>query len=162
MTKTRRWVAALLLLALCALPGAALAKELDKKLFSGAKEAVSLISYGEYKKALKKLGLPSTASDVEAFAAFAEEHLGSASYGDVQTDVSVGYQLGKTLKLAVPITAPDGWNVEALVLLSKDGHSFTGYKAMSWGDVLTELEDSDSAIWNKPYDPDTPLIVADE
>lgn len=158
----RKWICVLLMAALIAMPISALAKELDKKLFANAKEAVNLISYGEYKKALKKLGLSTEKESVQKLEALAEDSLSSAFYGDVQTDVAVSYKTGKGYKLAVPIESPDMGNVEALVLLSKDGQSFNNYSAMLWNDVLDEVSGSDSVTWNEAYEKNRPVIVADE
>lgn len=158
----RRLTAVLLVLLLVAIPTTALAKEFNSKLFASAKEAVSLISYGENKKALKKLGLKAESKSVVALTEFVDENLSEISYITPQTDVAVCYQIEKGYKLAVPLEAPDSAYVNALVLLSKDGQSFSGYRAMSWGEVEDEIAQSESVIWKDKYDPGTPVILADE
>ncbi len=158
----RRFIAALLLAALLLAPACALAQSLNENMFSSAKEALSLISYGEYKKALKKLGLSSSKEDVQLLSDFVSENLTSAQYATVQQEVSVGYKLGNHWKICVPVEEPSYRGVEVLVVLSKDGETFTGYKSMLWGDVKDELAEAESVTWNKAYDPGEPVIVVDE
>lgn len=157
----RRWIAICMVVLLVALPITAQAAEISSKLFAPAKEALSLISYGEHKKALKKLGLGTGSSAVKALKKFAQEELSELEWITPQTDVAVGYQSGKNYKLAVPLESPSDGSVTALVLLSEDGKAFSGYSAMSWSDVKAGVADSSSVTWNKEYSPGDPVIVAD-
>lgn len=158
----RKWICLLLVVALLGVPTLAFAKGINTKLFSAAKQALTLLSYGETKSALKKLGLSSDADAVERLDTFVEENLADLMYVSVQTDVAVCYKVEKGYKFAVPLEAPEDRDVQTFVLKSKDGQSFGGYTAMTWGDVQRELADSDSIIWKDAYDPSASVIIADE
>lgn len=158
----RRWTALLLCAALlAAFPVIASAKDLNEALFGDAKEALTMISYGEYQKALDKLNFakPPSAADFEDFVCF---ELDSVLTQTVQTDVAVCYHKGKKLYLAIPVEEPVSRDVEVLVLSSANGEQFDGYKAASWGDVMKLVKQDDAAVWNEPYDPGTLLVVPDE
>ena len=160
----RKWIAAILALALllAPAPGQAVSASSSNKLFASAKQAVGLIGYGEYQKALKALGLPSDPDSVDALDAFVQVDLSSALDGDVQKTVAVLFAVAGGYELAVPIEPPDMPDVQALVLTSTDGKTFDSYTEMDWGDVEIELRLSDSVVWNKAYVPDMPVVVADE
>lgn len=158
----RRWAAFLLCAALLtAFPVIASAKDLNEALFQDAKDALTMISYGEYQKALDKLNFAEPPSEAE-FEDFVCFELDSVLTQTVQTDVAVCYHKGKKLYLALPVEEPVSRDVEALVLSSTDGEQFDGYKAASWGDVLKSVKQDDAAVWNVPYDPGTLVVVPDE
>ncbi len=157
----KKWTAFLLCAALlAATPVLASAKELNEALFDDAKEALTLISYGEYQKALDKLNFtePPAESDFEDFVCF---ELDSVLTQAVQTDVAVCYHKSKKLYLAIPVEEPVSRDVETLVLSSSDGEQFDGYKAAKWGDVMKSVKKDDAAVWNLPYDPGTLVVVPD-
>lgn len=158
----KRWAAFFLCAALlAALPVSASAKDLNEVLFEDAKEALTMISYGEYQKALDKLNFtePPTEAEFEDFVCF---ELDSVLTQTVQTDVAVCYHRSKKFYLAIPVEEPVSRDVEALVLSSADGEQFDGYKAATWGDVMKLVKQDDAAMWNEAYDPGTPVVVPDE
>jgi hypothetical protein len=161
-TGARKTAAFLLCAALlAAFPIIASAKDLNGALFEDGKEALTLISYGEYQKALDKLNFtePPAESDFEDFVCF---ELDSVLTQTVQTDVAVCYHKGKKLYLAIPVEEPVSRDVETLVLSSSDGEQFDGYKSASWGDVMKLVKEDDAAQWDQPYDPGTLVVVPDE
>lgn len=158
----RRWTAVFLCAALLmAFPVIAGARDLNEALFQDAKDALTMISYGEYQKALDTLNFkkPPSAAEFEDFVCF---ELDSVLTQTVQTDVAVGFHKGKKLYLAIPVEEPVGRDVEALVLSSSDGERFDGYRAASWGDVMKSVKQDDAAVWNEPYDLGTLVVVPDE
>lgn len=158
----RKFVSIALILLLLLVPTLAAAKELNTKLFSAAKQALSLISYGETKKALKALGLSTSDEAVDAMRQFLKENLDTLAGSSVQTDVAVCYRFDKGYRLAIPLESPDFPDVQALVLKSKDGQSFSGYTAMEWSDVKAEVAESELVKWDEAYKPNKPMLVADE
>jgi hypothetical protein len=159
---TRRWAAFFLCAALlAAFPVVASAKNLNEALFEDAKDALTMISYGEYQKALDKLNFtqPPTEAEFEDFVCF---ELDSVLTQTVQTDVAVCFHKSKKLYLAIPVEEPVSRDVETLVLSSTDGEQFDGYKAASWGSVMKQVKQDDAAVWNEPYDPGTLVVVPDE
>lgn len=141
------------------------AASLDKALIDNAKQAVSLMSYGEYKKALKKLSFSKNAPSASDLSDFASESLGDLAHVSVQSTVGVAYQMedGGAWRIAIPIEEPSYDTVQTFVLRSKNGKSFDGYKAMSWYEVEAEIADAASVIWRDAYDGGGDYyLVADE
>ena len=157
----RKLVSIVLVFALLLVPTLAMAKELNTKLFSAAKQALSLLSYGDTKKALKALGLSTSDDAVDSMNKFVRDKLDTLDSGSVQTDVAVCYKTSKGYRLAVPLESPDFPDVQALVLRSKDGQAFSSYIALDWSDVEAEVAKSSFAKWDQPYDPGVPMLVAD-
>lgn len=147
-------VAALLLTASVALA----APSFSDKLFGRAKDAVSLISYGEYEKAVETLGLSMGASELEEFVS---DDLSDIFYVSVQKEVSVAYYTGKRWIVAVPIEEPSDDNVMALALSSSDGSSFDAYRAMNWGDVMKGVNQAEESEWNVAYEQGEAYLVPD-
>jgi hypothetical protein len=147
---------------LAAAPLIASAGALNEQLFDDAKEALTLISYGEYQKALGKLnfsGEPPTAAEFEDFVCF---DLDAALTQAVQTDVAVCFRRNKKFWLAIPVEEPTRRDVETLLLSSSDGERFDGYRAARWDDVNKWVGQDAKAVWNEPYDPGTLVVVPDE
>ena len=74
------------------------------------------------------------APSAEEWQKFAES-FSQLDSGTVQREVSVAYWQGSCWYLAVPVTEPKTDSVEALVLRSDDGSTFSGYKYATWGEV---------------------------
>ena len=73
--------------------------------YKSAKEAVSLISYGEYGMALKKLKMENLFSEKQ-LKSFIDTNCKEIYMGSVQTDVSVAWLENGVWLLAVPFEAP--------------------------------------------------------
>lgn len=154
----------LLVIALvCALlaPVGALAASFSETLFDNAKQALTLLSYGEYKKALKKLDM-GNGHKASELSDFVENDLPDLPYADVQTDVAVAYHYKNAWRLAIPIETPSYDAVETFLLRSKDGKKFDAYKAVTWYDVLLDIEEADTVIWRDEYAPGDLFIIADD
>ena len=158
----KKIVSALLLAALivCACAGAEGVPDISDNLFSAAKEALSLLSYGEYARVSEVLPFSGGAPSAEEWQKFAES-FATLSSGTVQREVSVAYWQGSCWYLAVPVSEPDRDSVEALMLRSDDGTAFSGYKLSNWGEVKSGYQASDYVIWNEEYVAGTPVIIAD-
>ena len=81
----------------------------------------------------------------------------------VQREVAVCYWEAVSEKwlLAVPISEPKDDDVMALVLLSDDFETFTGYAALSWAEVNEGTANSEWVWWNVEYDPGALALYAD-
>ena len=153
-------VALLMALLLSACAFAEGVPSISDELFSAAKEALSLLSYGEYARVSEVLPFSGGAPSAEEW----QQFVGSFSTldsGTVQREVSVAYWQGSCWYLAVPVTEPNRDGVEALVLRSDDGAAFSGYKYATWGDVKSGYQASDYVVWNEEYVAGTPVIIAD-
>ena len=133
---------------------------ISDELFSAAKEALSLLSYGEYARVSEVPPFSGGAPSAEEWQQFAGS-FSTLDSGTVQREVSVAYWQGSCWYLAVPVTEPNRDGVEALVLRSDDGAAFSGYKYATWGDVKSGYQASDYVVWNEEYVAGTPVIIAD-
>lgn len=116
-----------------------------------AKEAVRLISYGEYEMALNRLGMQEQ-MQAAALKRYIDQNCGEIHRGSVQTDVSVAWFDGSVWQLAVPFEAPEDDAVGALVF-TLSGNAFSGIDFMRWGDVEASYDAADEVYWNLPYTP---------
>ena len=146
----RRMISWLLVAALLMAPVAALAS-LDSGLIDDAKQALTLMSYGEYKKALKKLNLKK-ASSAQALSDFVDSSLSDIYAVAVQTDVAVAYKTDGVWRVAVPVEAPSYDTVQTLVVRAKDGKRFDAYKAMAWYEVMDQVDAAEEVIWQEAYE----------
>ena len=153
-------VALLMALLLSACAFAEGVPSISDELFSAAKEALSLLSYGEYARVSEVLPFSGGAPSAEEWQMFADS-FSTLDSGTVQREVSVAYWQGSCWYLAVPVTEPNRDGVEALVLRSDDGAAFSGYKYATWGDVKSGYQASDYVVWNEEYVAGTPVIIAD-
>lgn len=128
-----------------------------EEVFKNAKESVSLISYGEYMMAIKKLTLEAR-YDVKSLKKFIDTECREIYMGSVQTEVSVAWPEENVWKLAVPFEAPEDEAVGALVFVLTEG-KFTEILFMRWGDVALAYEMADQAIWNVAYTPDYVIVT---
>ena len=153
-------VALLMALLLSACAFAEGVPSISDELFSAAKEALSLLSYGEYTRVSEVLPFSGGAPSAEEWQQFAGS-FSTLDSGTVQREVSVAYWQGSCWYLAVPVTEPNRDGVEALVLRSDDGAAFSGYEYATWGDVKSGYQASDYVVWNEEYVAGTPVIIAD-
>ena len=126
--------------------------------YKNAKEAVSLISYGEYEMAINKLGL--TGYTKKSLKEFIDTNCKEIYRGSVQTEVSVAWYEEDAWFLAVPFEAPDDEAVGALVFSLTDGKTFDGIAFARWGDVEDAYTSVTDVYWNVAYDPNY-IIVGD-
>ncbi len=129
------------------------------------REALMLLSQGETELALEKLAF---VFDVEGglteetFREFTEG-LMLLSPEAVQVDVALCWldELG-VWHLGIPLVEPISWDVEVLVLDSRDLNIYCGYSLANWG-MLEEIALTAShAYWNLEYLPDALQLWADE
>lgn len=125
--------------------------EPSESAYRQAKEAVGLISYGEYEMALNRLGMQDQ-MQAAALKRYIDQNCGEIHRGSVQTDVSVAWFDGSVWLLAVPFEAPEDDAVGALVF-TLSGNAFSGIDFMRWGDVETSYDAADEVYWNLPYTP---------
>ena len=147
-------------LILCACAGAESVPDISDSLFSAAKEALSLLSYGEYESVCDVLPFADVAPSAEEWANFAG-NFSTLDSGTVQREISVAYWQNSSWSLAVPVSEPNKDSVETLILRSDDGQTFSGYKYATWGEARSGYESSDYVVWNEEYVAGTPVVIAD-
>ena len=151
MNRTRQLITAIVSVCLMlALMGSAMAEPAESA-YRQAKEAVSLISYGEYEMALNRLGMQEQ-MQASTLKRYIDRNCSEIHRGSVQTDVAVAWFDGSVWQIAVPFEAPEDEAVGALVFtLAGDG--FSGIDFMRWGDVEASYDVADEVYWNRPYMP---------
>lgn len=131
----------------------------NENAYRNAKEAVSLISYGEYGMALQRLSLTHVMT-AQALKSYIDINCREIYRGSVQTEVSVAWFDGMIWNIAVPFEAPDDEAVGALVFQLQSPEQFSSVYFMRWGDVQASYSMSRYVYWNVEYIPNY-VIVAD-
>ena len=134
--------------------------QISSELFSSAKKALTCLSSGEYERLVTLLPFSGVSPSASEWQSFADGNFSTLG-GSVQSEYAVAYWSGSDWRLAVPVTAPDSGDVEALVLSSADGSAFSGYRYSKWKDVKSEYESASYVVWNQEYVESTPVITAD-
>lgn len=150
-------MAALMLCAALAMGGVALARP-DDGLFEKGKNAMGLLSYGEYGKAIETLGMSVSAGELKEQM---EKDFSMLLRGTVQTKVAVMFREDREWYLAIPVSDPGEDRVETLVYSLGDGSGFTGIQKSTWGDVRARLDESPEYVWNEEYQPASPVLMSD-
>lgn len=126
--------------------------------YKAAKESVSLISYGEYGMALKKLKLDAVMTEKQ-LKKYIDENCKEIYRGSVQTEVSVAWYDGQNWLLAVPFEAPEDDAVGALLFqMNADASGFTGISFLRWGEVVEGYSCSEQVFWNVEYSPNYVIV----
>ncbi len=161
----RKCCALALCLLICALPAARAESIPSDQYFLRAKDALVLLARGQNREALEKLAFAyaDPEDSDERFLQFVADYLPGLSEETVQREVAVCYweALSSQWLLAVPISEPKSDDVMALVLLSGDFETFTGYAALSWAEVNEGTAASDWVWWNFEYECGSPALYAD-
>ena len=134
--------------------------DISDSMFLNAKKAIYLLATEDYESIVEILPFSGEGPSAEEWASFAGNFT-SLSPDLVQTDISVAYWTGSNWNLAVPVSVPSNGNVEALILISDDGHNFTGYRYSTWSNVSSGYQASDYVVWNKEYVSGNMVIEAD-
>lgn len=127
---------------------------IDDALFADAKQALVYFDSGDFDSAASLLEF----ADADELSKFVSGNFSTIGSG-VQTTVSVAYWTGNAWELAVPLQEPVADDVEALILLTEDGTSFTGYAYATWGQVSKEYASCTYVVWNEEYVPSDPYVV---
>ena len=158
----KKYFSILLIIALllfCTAGALAEVPSLSEGLFKAAKSALTSLASGEYDKVVTTLPFSDISPSADEWRSFAQGSFSSLTGASPQTKYAVAYWTGRIWKLAVPVAEPANSGVEALVLASEDGRTFTGYACASWGSVQKEFESSAYVSWNKEYNASTSVVI---
>ena len=149
------------LLAILLLTSVALAEvpSLSENMFKYAKGTLSCLASGAYDKIVTSVPFSGVSPSADEWAGFAEGGFTDLPGSTPQTKYAVAYWTGVRWKIAVPVSEPNSASVEALVLISEDGQSVTGYGCSSWSQVSSEYESSNYVHWNAEYNASTSAVV---
>ena len=161
-------IAALMLCLALLFTGCAWAEPLEPtdEFFARGKQALALIAYGEIDQALETLSFVFDVEGMqteETFRQFVAEAFTLLDKDAVQVEVALCW-LDETgvWNLGIPLVEPVSWDVEALVLHSRDLINFSGYSASNWGALEEAAALSESVYWNVEYLPGETVLFADE
>ena len=161
----KKCCALVLCLLLAAMPLALAENIPSDQYFTRGKDALGLLAQGKTQEALDKLAFSYVQPDDsdERFLQFVKDYLPGLNEQTVQRDVAVCYweALSGQWLLAIPISEPKSDDVMALVLMSADFETFTGYAALSWAEVNEGTAASEYVWWNVEYDAGTRALYAD-
>ena len=125
---------------------------LDYELFYRGKNALLMISGGDYEGASGLIGCKE-----DGLRNFVEGNY--SDLNDVQTYVAVAYRSADIYYIAIPVYEPTDTTVPAFVFTSNDGSSFSGLKYMTWGEVVSAYMACDYVLWCEEYIDDDMQII---
>lgn len=138
----KKWLCiALAILTLISCASGLAAPKLSDQLIRAAKSAVGYLAAGEYERLVTLLpfsGIAPGAAEWERFA---------RNYDDAkppQNPSALAYFKRGSWYIAVPMQS--GNDPEALMLISEDGNTITGYRYMEWSQVEKESATGDEII----------------
>lgn len=135
---------------------------LDDQLFGYAKDAVSYLASGAYEKLVTSLPFSDVSPSADEWQSFAQGNFSTLSGASPQQTYAVAYWTGSCWKIAVPVFEPSSDSVEALILVSSDGTSFSGYGYSNWGSVSSEYQSADYVQWNQEYVSSTSVTIEND
>ena len=136
----RRKLCVALALALC-MGSALAAPELSGKLMKAAKSAAGYLAAGEYERLVTLLPFSDIAPGASEWERFARNY---DLDGAPKHPKAVAYVKGGAWVIAVGMQ--DGYDPEALMLISEDGSTLTGYRYAEWSQVEQECEASGEVV----------------
>lgn len=132
---------------------------LSDHLFDCAKGAISALASGEYDRLVTSMPFSDVSPSADEWQSFAQGAFSSLAGSNPQTYYAVAYRIGGFWKIAVPVSEPDSDGVEALVLVSEDGNTISGYGRSTWGQIRGEYQSSDYVKWNHEYVSSTSAVI---
>ena len=151
-------IAIAILLCLCTIANADV-PPLSDRMFDCAKGAISALAAGQYDRLVTSMPFSDISPSADEWQSFAQGAFSSLVGSDPQTYYAVAYRIGNFWKIAVPISDPGSDGVEALVLVSEDGSTISGYARSTWGSIRSEYESSEYVKWNHEYVSSTSAII---
>lgn len=144
----------------CAFAAYAEVPALSENMFKYAKAALGCLASGDFDKVVTNLPFSDISPSADEWRSFARGSF--SSLNNPQSKYAVAYWTGRAWKLAVPVETPSSDSVDAFVLVSEDGRSFTGYGCSSWGKVRSEFQSSAYVVWNDEYHATTSVIIEND
>ena len=133
--------------------------KLGERMFKLAKNSLACLASGDYDKIVTSVPFSGVSPSADEWRNLAEAGFTSLGNGKPQETYAVAFWTGDFWKIAVPVQAPSNAGVEALVLVSEDGSTFTGYGCSTWGRIEKEYRRAEYLQWNEEYNPSTSVII---
>lgn len=119
------------------------APELSPKLLKTAQSAAGYLASGEYERLVTLLPFSGIAPGAAEWERFARNY---DTLAWVEPKGAVACWKGESWIIAVPMAREIDEDTEALMLLSEDGKTFTGYRYATWGQVEKECARCDTVL----------------
>lgn len=156
----RRLLGCMLICALlCGCGALAEVPRLGEGMFKYAKNTLTCLGSGDYDKIVTAVPFSDVCPSADEWAGLAEGSFTSLAGSTPQKKYAVAYWTGEAWKIAVPVAEPSSADVEALVLFSEDGKTFSGYSCAGWGKVEKEYHKAEYVQWNDEYNGSTSVII---
>ena len=153
-------IAALLIAA--AAPALADVPALNSKMTGYAKAALSCLAAGDYDRVVTGLPFSGVSPSADEWRSFAQGAFTDLSGTTPQTKYAVAFWYGRAWRVCVPVSEPSSGSVEALVLTSEDGSTFTGYACANWDSVRNAYQSADYVTWDEEYTASTSAVVEND
>lgn len=131
----------------------------SEKLFAYAKGALYCLAVGDYDQLVTALPFSDMSPSTDEWQNFAQGSFTTLAGSMPQQKYAVAYWQSGSWKVAVPVSEPSNDMVEALILISEDGRSFSGYGCALWGQVRSEYQAAEYVRWNEEYFGGTSAII---
>ena len=131
----------------------------SEKLFAYAKAALRCLAIGDYDQLVTSLPFSELSPSADEWQNFARGSFTTLIGAAPQQQYAVAYWQDSFWKVAVPVIEPSGDWVEALILVSEDGKSFSGYGCALWGQIRSEYQAADYVRWNEEYFGGTSAVI---
>ncbi|MBQ8506972.1 MAG: hypothetical protein IJ466_06045 [Clostridia bacterium] len=133
--------------------------KLSENMFKYAKNTLACLATGAYDKIVTSVPFSDLSPSADEWASFAEGSFESLRGAAPQKKYAVAYWTGRCWEIAVPVSAPESGDVEALILATEDGRSFSGYGYAEWEDIREDYQDADYVQWDEEYNGSTSVII---
>ena len=150
------------MLTAAAVPALADVPALNSNMIAYAKGALSCLAAGDYDRVVTGLPFSGMSPSADEWRSFARGAFTDLSGTTPQTQYAVAFWYGRAWRVCVPVSEPSSDSVEALVLTSEDGSTFTGYACVTWDSVRSAYQSADYVSWDKEYSTSTSAIVEND
>ena len=140
--KRKLCIALAMLTLMCSVVGLA-APELSETLLKTAKAGAGYLASGEYERLVTLLPFSGVSPGAAEWERFARNY---DMLTRVTPDGAVAFWKGEGWIIAVPMSDKIGEDTEAMVLLSEDGKTFTGYRYATWPQVEKEYARCENVV----------------
>ena len=144
---------------LCCAAQAAEVPQLNEKMFKYVKNTLACLADGAYDKIVTSVPFSDLSPSADEWQSFAEGSFKSLAGSVPQKKYAVAYWTGRCWEIAVPVSEPSHGGVEALILSTEDGRSFTGYGYATWDEVLEDCHHAEYVQWNEEYNASTSVTI---
>ena len=132
---------------------------IHENMFKYAKNTLACLANGAYDKIVTSIPFSDLSPSADEWRSFAEGSFETLYGAAPQKKYAVAWWTGRCWEIAVPVSEPSHGGVEALVLSTEDGRSFSGYSYATWDEVREDYHKADYVRWDEEYNGSTSVVV---